>query len=336
MARLSTPSLSRRHILHGLAASAGSLYPAAIEAWAKPVANVEIFAAPTVASIVVARLLDSGALGRVLPGAEFRLWHDPDELRAATVSKRATLFTAPTHVPANLANRGVPVKLAAILGLGHLTIVTSDPAIKTFADLAGKPVLGFFRHDMPDLVFRAVAHMEGLDPDKDMKLTYVGSPMEAAQMLAAGRATTAILSEPPASAAIMMAAHHYGRKLFRAINLQDVWIKHKGGEGIPMVGIGIHDALLDQAPELLGLLRTGLPEAKDWIFANRAAAAALAEKDMGYKPPIFRASLDHAAIKIMSAKAARESLEDFYKTILALSPGTLDGHLPDAGFYLDL
>ena len=65
-------------------------------------------------------------------------------MRAAIVSKRALLFTTPTPVPANLFNRGLPVKLLAILGTGHLTIVTSDPKIKTLADLAGKPVLGFF------------------------------------------------------------------------------------------------------------------------------------------------------------------------------------------------
>jgi NitT/TauT family transport system substrate-binding protein len=57
---------------------------------------------------------------------------------------------------------------------------------------------------------------------------------------------------------------------------------------------------------------------------------------MQYKPPIFLGSLDHSAITITSAKAARHGLEDFYNTILALSPNALDGRLPDASFYLDL
>jgi NitT/TauT family transport system substrate-binding protein len=327
------PRVSRRDFAAGVTAAA--LAAIAPGARAKPIPDIEIMAAPTTASIVVARLLDSGALASVLPNASLHLWHDPDELRAATVAKRALLFTTPTPVPANLANRGLPLKLLALLGMGHLTVVTSDASIRKFADLAGKPVLCFFRNDMPDLVFRAVAHLEGLDPDKDIKLTYVGSPMEAAQMLAAGRAETAILSEPPASAAIIMAAHH-GRKLFRAIALQDVWISHKGGPGIPMIGLGVHTSLIDQAPELIGLLRSGLPQAKDWIYAHRPEAAALAEKDMNIRPMIFLASLDHAAISIQSAKAAKPALEDFYKTILALSPGALGGRLPDPSFYLDL
>lgn len=323
----------RRTVLVGLAAiPAASLR---FDASAKPIAGVEILGAPTVATIVLLRLLESGGLDAILPGASFRLWRDTDELRAGLVSGRSKLFTAPTHVPANLANRGLPLRLLAVISMGHLSIVTSDPSIRQFADLVGKPVLGFFRNDMPDLVFRADAKMEGLDPDKDLKLSYVGSPMEAAHMLAAGRVETAILSEPPASAAIMMAGRE-GRKLVRAINLQDVWIKHKGGSGIPMAGVGVHASLLEETPELAAALRDGLPAAKDWVFANKPAAAELAAQKMQYQQPIFLASLDHSGIDIMSAKAAPAGLEAFYQTILDFSPDTLGGRLPSDDFYLDL
>jgi NitT/TauT family transport system substrate-binding protein len=188
---------------------------------------------------------------------------------------------------------------------------------------------------MPDLIFRAAARMEGLDPDRDFKLDYVGMPMEAAQMLAAGRVETAILSEPAATGAIMMAARN-GRTLVRAVNLQDVWIKHKGGDGIPMVGLAADARLIDGAPDLPALLRTGLPQAQDWVFANRAAAAELAQTFMPFRPAVFLAALDHAAIKVIPAKVARAALEDFYGTLLAQSPGVMGGRLPDAGFYLDL
>lgn len=332
MLRMTGLPLSRRSFAAACAVSAATSF--AGKAWADPLRDTEVLAAPTTASIILARLIDSGALASVFPNAGFGLWHDPDELRAAIVSKRVRLFTSPTHVPANLANRGMPLKLVSILGMGHLVVVTSDRSISRFADLAGKKVLGFFRRDMPDLVFRAVAKMEGLDPDKDIQISYVGTPMEAAQMIAAGRAETAILSEPSASAAIMMAARQ-GRELVRAINLQDIWMTHHGGMGIPMVGLCVHASALDEAPDLLPLLRENLPRAKDWVLANMDAAAALAERAMHIKQPIFRASLDHAPLVVLPAKAARPSLEAFYRAILELSPDTLAGRLPADDFYLD-
>ena len=83
---------------------------------AKPTDDLEILAAPTGASITVARALDSGALAEAAPNATFRLWRDPDALRAGIVSGRTLLFSTPTNLPANLANRGLPIKLLCVLG----------------------------------------------------------------------------------------------------------------------------------------------------------------------------------------------------------------------------
>ncbi|WP_315700736.1 MULTISPECIES: ABC transporter substrate-binding protein [unclassified Bradyrhizobium] len=333
MSHSALPLLSRRSLVAGAALAALPLG----RSLAKVVPGLEILGAPTGATITLVRALASGALSSAAPEATFRLWRDTDDLRAAVVSGHTKLFSTPTHVPANLANRGMPLKLLCLLGMGHLTVVAEDERIKSFADLAGQPVLGFFRNDMPDLVFRACAKMEGLDPDEDLKLSYVQTGMEAAQMLAAGRATAAILSEPPATAAIMMAAQQ-GRTLHRAISLQQVWTKHgaKNGAttGIPMVGVAVHASLLDDSPELINALRKSLPQAKDWVLANRSEAAALAEAKMQMRPMIFEKALEHFNMSIVPAEAARTELTRFYQAILDLAPDALAGKLPGDDFYL--
>jgi NitT/TauT family transport system substrate-binding protein len=329
--RFAAVHLTRRAILAGLAFAA---LPSA-RSLGKPLPGLELLGAPTGATIALVRALASGALAPAAPDATFRLWRDTDDLRAAIVSGHTKLFSTPTHVPANLANRGMPLKLLCLIGMGHLTVVTADEKIASFAELAGKPVLGFFKNDMPDLVFRACARLEGLDPDRDFQLSYVQTGMEAAQMLAAGQASAAILSEPPATAAIMMAGHQ-GRSLYRSISLQEVWAKHRARNGIPMVGIAVHASLLDESPELVDALRKSLPEAKDWVLANRTDAAALAEARMQMRPMIFEKALDHFNMSIVSADAAKADLTGFYQTILELSPNALAGKLPADDFYLKL
>jgi NitT/TauT family transport system substrate-binding protein len=314
--------LSRRTVVTGLATLTAST------AAAQP-AGLEFLAAPTTASILAARLVQTGALSN----AELRLWRDPDQLRAAVISHRCRLFTTPTHLPANLANRGVPIKLVAIIGMGHLFIVTSNPNIHSFPDLAGKQVLEFFPHDMPDLVFRACAAMEHMNPDKDMRLYATGMPMEAAKMVASGQVETALLSEPWASAAILAAAKQ-GRTLYRAFNLQDVWSQHLGGNGIPMVGVAIDSTLLSSSPNLPATLLAGLSQAKDWVFANPQDAAALAGKTLQISPPVFTEALGHSQITVTSAAEARPDLETFYRILLQLSPDVLNNRLPANDFYL--
>ena len=326
--------LCRRRLLAGAGLSA-AVAAFGWKARGAPASGLEILGAPNASTIVLVRLLESGGLAEAAPGATFRLWRDTDELRAGLVSGRSRLITTPSHVPANLANRGLPMRLLAIISMGHLSVVTSDEEIKSFSDLRGKPVVGFFRNDMPDLVFRVIAHKEGIEPDRDLQMTYVQTPMEAAQLLAAGRADAAILHEPSATAAIMM-AQQQGRTLRRAISLQQAWGNHFGQPRIPMAGTALHQGLIDELPEILPALRAGLGPAKEWVLANRSEAAKLAERTMAIRPPVFERSLDHFHIDVVSARAMRPELETFYRALLELSPDMLGGKLPPDEFYLDL
>ena len=328
-------SLDRRGLLAGLGGLAAGAALGGRVAWAAPQAGLEILGAPNGSTIVLVDLLESGALAASAPGATFRTWRTTDDLRAGIVSGRTKLFTTPSHVPANLVARGMPLKMLCLLGMGHLSIVTADETIRSFADLAGKEILGFFRHDMPDLTFRALAKMEGLDPEKDLKLSYVQTAMEAAQMLAAGRATTAVLSEPPATAAIMMAAKE-GRTLRRAFDLNEVWGRHKGRARIPMAGIALHASLLDESPELVAALKAGLEPAKARVLADPAAAAKLAERTMEMRPQIFEKAFPKFSIDVVSARAAKAELETFYSALLDLEPDAVGGKLPLDDYYLDL
>lgn len=327
-------SIERRSLLAGsIGLAAAGLLPSLGRA--APIAGMEILGAPNGSTIVLADLIDTGGLAAVAPGATFRLWRTTDDLRAGIVSGRTRLFSTPSHVPANLSARGLPLKMLCLLGMGHLSVVTSDETIRSFHDLAGKPVLGFFRHDMPDLTFRAIARMEGMDPEKDLRLDYVQTPMEAAQMLVAGKAATAILSEPPATAAIMMAAGQ-GRNLRRAFELTEVWGRHKGTARIPMAGIALHAGLLDEAPELISALKTGLPAAKAHVFADPAAAARLAERTMEMRPQVFEKAFPKFNIDVVSARAVKSELETFYTALLELEPEAVGGRLPPDDYYLDL
>lgn len=328
------PSLTRRSCLVGLGALpfAGLAARTALSA---PLAGLEILGAPNGSTIVLVDLIASGALAAAAPGATFRLWRTTDDLRAGIVSGRTRLFTTPSHVPANLVARGLPLRMLCLLGMGHLAVVTDVDSITDFHGLAGKPVLGFFRHDMPDLTFRALARMEGMDAEKDMTLSYVQTAMEAAQMLAAGKASTAILAEPQATAAIMM-AQAKGRTLHRAFELNSVWGRHKPKPRIPMAGIALHAALIEEAPELLAAVRAGLGPARDRVMADPAATAKLAEAKMEMRPQIFEKAFPHLNIDLVSARAAKAELVDFYTTLLDLEPEALGGRLPPDDFYLDL
>ena len=325
--------MNRRNILSGLSAAAlaGGLRPARA---ALP-AGLQVLGAPNASTIVLVRLLESGTWQAAAPGTRFRLWRDTDELRAGIVSGETRLFTTPSHVPALFANRGVPVRLLAIVSMGHLYVVSDDAKVASLSDLRGRRVTTFFRNDMPDLVFRALLRKEGLEPGRDLEIDYVATPMEAAQLAIAGRASTVLLSEPPATMAITM-AERSGRTLYRAISLQAEWGRHFGHPRIPMAGVALHQSLIDEAPEVLALLRSGLPEAARWVFANPEEAGTLAERTMDIRAPLFRRALGNLNIEVVGARAMQAEIMAFYRVLLDLNPAAIGGRLPDESLFLDL
>ena len=325
--------MNRRDILRGLpvAALAGGLRPAR----AGGLAGLQVLGAPNASTIVLVRVLESPAWQAVAPDSQFRLWRDTDELRAGIVSGETRLFTTPSHVPALFANRGVPVRLLAIISMGHLYVVSDDARVGSLADLRGRRVTAFFRNDMPDLVFRALLRKEGLEPERDLEIDYVATPMEAAQLAIAGRASTVLLSEPPATMAINMAAHA-GRVLYRGISLQAEWGRHFGHPRIPMAGVALHQSLIDEAPEVLAALRNGLPEAERWVAANPDQAGALAERTMEIRAPLFRHALENLNIDVVGARAVQAEIMAFYQVLLDLNPAAIGGRLPDQSLFLDL
>ena len=333
--QLASTRLSRRAALAGLASIGVASSASGLAAG--PVEGLEILAAPTGASILLARVVDAGLLAAAAPNATFRLWHDPDELRAGVVSGRTRLFSTPTHLPANLANRGLPIKLLCLLGQGHLYVVTANESISSLQRSNGPagPLLLPQRYAGP--------RVSGLRPRRRHRSRqgHSSSPMcrrgmEAAQLLAAGKAESApFLSEPAATAAIMMAARE-GRNLRRAVSLQQVWATHHGGVGLPMVGVAVNQSLIDEDPGIVAALAASLPATKSWVLENRAEAAALAEKDMAMRPQVFEKAIDYFHMEIVSAHDARGQLETFYQAILDLAPDALGGKLPADDFYLRL
>ena len=114
----------------------------------------------------IIHMIESGALKDVADKVEFRLWKNPDELRAMSLKKDVDFIAIPTNVAANLHNRGVDIKLLNVSVWGILGPITRDKNLKSLKDFKGKEIVMPFRADMPDIVFEQIAKKQGLDPKK--------------------------------------------------------------------------------------------------------------------------------------------------------------------------
>ena len=330
---LPTPALRRRALLGGLAGlAAGGLAPGLIRP-ARAADPLTLWGIPASPSAVFARAVASPALQAVAPGARFDVWKSTDQMRAGIASGSFQLFATSTYAAANFYNRGQGTRMVNVVTWGVLYVMARDDSVNSLADLAGKTVLLSNRHEAPDLLFRIVLGWEGLDPDKDVSLDYVGSPGEAVPLFLSGRGDVAIMHEPAATAALIQAGKA-GVPIVRALDVTEVYGAHTGrGPRIPQVGLAVSEAILDAAPEVVAAGHAACVEAGAEVLADPDAAAASTAPLLGLPAAIVAKSLPWVHLDVVSARDAQADIALYFDNLMQLDPGIVGGAVPDDAFF---
>ena len=284
------------------------------------------------------RIIDTGALKDVANNIEFILWKNPDELRALTLKSRADFIAVPTNVGANLYNKGVDIKLLNVSVWGILGLLTRDKTKKSLADFKGCEIAMPFRADMPDIVFEEIAKKQGLNPKKDFKLRYVGSPIDAMQMLIMRRVDHALLAEPAISIALRKTGSFplklVAPDLYRSDMLEKQWGEvFKVSGKIPEAGMAVVGDMLKN-DYVVKRFNEEYKKALKWYKTHKIEAGILAVKyvKMLDKDGVSD-SIEYVQLDDVSAKDAKKDLEFFFNILKNNNSKSIGGKLPDNGFY---
>lgn len=291
-----------------------------------------LYGPPAGPSITLAYAVGKGLLRDVAEKVEFKVWRTPDEMRAGLASGSMQAVVMPTTAAANLHTRGLGLKLANIMTNGLLYIVSRNDKITTFADLEGESVTVPFPNDTPELIFDAALAHHGMT--SKIKVERAGTPIEAVQMLLAGRIETALLPEPAVSAAIFKASTG-GQVLHRVIDMQNEWgTVTATTPTMPQAGLALTQSFLNHHPEQAPALLAGLARAAVEVNANPAAAASQAASALELPWPVLEASIPYSNLVAIAARDAREPIETLLKAVAHSHPEVVGGRMPDASLYL--
>ena len=268
----------------------------------------------------------------IVPGFNIRveaLAH-ADLLAARFISGEAKIGILPPNMAAKIASSGQNIKVAAVLGMGMLSLLTSDPLVQSIHDLRGKTVEVAGQGATPDFVFQRILLSRGLKSDIDLRLSYALSHPEIAQSLIAGRVSTALLPEPFATMALS------GNPNLRLVtDIQDEWRHITGGDNFPMTVLAVDGDFAAQNPEALSIIFQSLSDSIEWTLAYPIEAGALAEKhDLGFPRGAAALAIPRSNYVFIPAREARSALENLFRVFLEFSPVSIGGALPRDDFYL--
>jgi len=284
------------------------------------------------------RIIETRALADIAEKVEFRLWKDPDQLRALVLKGDVDFVAVPTNVAANLYNKKVPLKLLNVSVWGILGILTRDQKAKTIQDLKGQEIVVPFRSDMPDIVLTQLIKKQGFDPKKDFKLRYVASPIDAMQMLIMRRADHALLAEPAISMALRKTGSYplklVAPDLYRGADLQKEWGDAFASDvNVPQAGVAVIGKQLNNNRIIQRFIQE-YDKALSWYLNNPEPAGTMVEKEFSMldaqavTDSISRVNLNHVI-----ASDAREKLEFFFDILHQANPKVIGGKLPESEFY---
>ena len=305
--------------------------PEAIE----PIAKLRIHHPETLAFAAPFTMLDtSGALADVADEVNLNVWNTPDVLRSILVNGDTEVAAVPSYVGANLFNRGVDIRMAAVVVWGLIWLVGPEGTSATWESLRDQTVMIPFPNDMPDLVFQYLAAANGLTPGEDFDIEYYAQPPEIIGQLVTGGGSWAVLPEHVVTLALAR-ANQNDQGLARIFDLQAEWAAAAGtSPRIPQAGIVVRGELAADHPGVLAALLDALSSSVGVVNAAAPETLTALSEASGVPAPVIQQVIPRLNLEVVPAAEARAELEQFFTELASLSPDIIGGGLPDTSFYL--
>ena len=125
----------------------------------------------------------------------YEVLESPDLLASKIISGEADLFLAPSILGAKLYSKGIDIRCAGSVIWGILYIVSTEE-ITGWDDLKGREITMLGRGLSPDIITRHLLKLNGIDPEKDVKLKYVQNTSELAPSFISGKSSISMMPEP--------------------------------------------------------------------------------------------------------------------------------------------
>lgn len=297
--------------------------------------KLTLVAPPGPMAMPMAYLVANDKLAAVAEKTELVIWENPEQLRAIVAGGQGHFVTMPSNNAAIFYNRGLTVALLDISVWNITYLVSTDPKVDGLSGLKGGKVIVSFQGSVPDVMFRTMLKKAGLDPASDVTIMYAADPTQAAQMLLAGQAQNAVLSEAVATS-VVLKTKDAAQPVRRVLDFGSTWGSLFGiGYYTPIAGTCATSAVLDK-PAVIDEFMTQYREAVAWTEANPVEAGALVEQQLpqlGLNGALMAESSKNIMWNYVTASEARADLENFYSQLQELSPEVIGGKLPDEGFY---
>ena len=259
-----------------------------------------------------------------MPGAN-------DEVVAALSKGDADIAAVATNLAATLYNKtdgGVTV--LAVNTLGVLSLLSNGQEVNAVSDLKGKTIYAPGQGANPEYILRYVLTGNGLDPDKDVTLQFVG---EGSELLTVWQSDpeAIILAPQPVATSILM-QNENARTLF---DMTEEWDKIAGGDSTLMMGcVIVRNEFLQANPGAVELFLQEYAASIEKAQSDVEGTAALCEQyGLIPKAALAQKAIPSCGLTFVTGAEMKTGLSGYLQVMFDANPKSVGGALPGDNFY---
>jgi NitT/TauT family transport system substrate-binding protein len=261
---------------------------------------------------------------------DMAVYPSPNEVIARLANGELDFACLPTNVAANLYNKGVKIKVAAVVGNGMLSVLCSDGSATGYEDLIGKTVNVPDVGSTPDQLAKLLLMKAGLENGKDLVLDYsVASPAQIAQLLIAGKISLAVMPQPFVS--MIMAKNP---KVKIVADVQELYAQVSGMENYPMTVFVVTDKFAEAYPAETRQILEAYEASVAWVNANPEEAGEAIEQIGIMKAALATPAIPYCNLVFVPAQEAKAQVQAYFESLFAFSPASIGGSVPSDDLYL--
>ena len=259
-----------------------------------------------------------------MPGAN-------DEVVAAISNGDADIAAVATNLAATLYNKtSGGVTVLAVNTLGVLSLLGNGQEIASIADLAGKTIYAPGQGANPEYILRYVLTGNGLDPDKDVTIQFVGEGSELLTVWQTDPEAVIMAPQPVATSILMQ-----NENAVTLFSMTDEWDKVSGGDSTLMMGcVIVRNEFLQENPGAVALFLQEYAASIEKAQSDVEGTAALCEQyGLIPKAALAKAAIPSCGLTFVTGAEMKSALSGYLQVMFDADPKSVGGAMPGDDFY---
>ncbi len=292
--------------------------------------NIRITALKGPTGMGLAKLITDSKAGTTENNYTVTIESDPTLVSPLVLKGDFDIAALPTNLAATLFNKNADMQVIALNTMGVLYFLENGNTITDVKSLKGKTIYATGQASTPEYILNYVLRGNGLEPGKDVTVTYFTDHQELVTQLVSNKVAIGMLPQPNVTTAMTKNAD-----LRIALNMTEEFNKVSGSKADIYQGCVVASKkLIAENPEAV---KTFLAEYKASVeyVNNNVDEAAKMVADAGILPAeaIAKKAIPTCNICFVSGAEMKTELNAFLQILFDADPKSIGGKMPSDSLY---